>query len=84
MDASHVTGAGLGALAGALLVGLLHHFHVTTISDADAALTGAAFAALGVGAAHAFWNIGVGPIFSRIVNGPAKPAVPPVVIPPGP
>lgn len=82
MDASHATGAGLGTLAGALLVGLLHHFKVTSISDADAALIGAATAALGVGVAHAFWNIGVGPIIQRVIHGPSKQ--PAVIVPPIP
>lgn len=75
MNASHVTGAALGAALGALLVGLLHHFKVTAISDADAALMGSAFVALGVGVAHAIWQVGLGPIFSRVVHGPAKPTI---------
>lgn len=81
MNASHVTGAGLGAAFGALLVGLLHHFNVTVLSDTDAALIGAAFVALGVGVAHAVWNVGLGPVLNRILHGPAK-AAPVVVVPP--
>lgn len=84
MDASHVSGAALGATLGAILAAALHRYHVTAVTDAEAALIGAAFVALGVGIAHALWTIGLGPIFSRIIHGPSRPQVAPPVTPPPP
>lgn len=83
MNAPHVTGGTIGVALGALAVGLLKHYGVTTFSDADAALIGGAAGGLGVGVAHGLWNVGVAPIVSRLIHGPAKPA-PPVIVPPTP
>ena len=87
MNATHVSGAAIGAALGAILAAALHRYHVTAITDAEAALIGAAMVALCTGLAHAFWNIGLGPIFSRIVHGPAKqqsapPPPPPATVGP--
>ena len=76
MKASHVTGGVIGGLLGVLAVGLAHHYGITSMSDTDAALVGGAAAAGGVAVAHAVWNIGLGPIFRRILHGPAAPSTP--------
>lgn len=73
MDASHVTGGTLGGLAAIIVVGLLRHFGVSSIDPTEAAAVAAAAMAGGVAVAHAVWNIGLGPIFSRIVHGPRAP-----------
>lgn len=84
MNASHVTGAGIGAVLGAILAAALDKYTGLTISTAEAALIGAAVAGLGVGVAHAVWNVGLGPIFRRIIHGPqsASPSPPPAPPPP--
>lgn len=84
MGAVHVSGAAIGAALGAILAASLHRYHVTAVTDAEAALIGAAMVAACVGIAHALWNIGLGPIFDRILHGPAKPSPPPQTTPPPP
>lgn len=76
MRPSHVTGGVIGGLLGAAFAGLAHHYGLTSLSETDAALVGAGAVAAGVAAAHAIWNIGLGPIFARIAHGPKPPATP--------
>lgn len=87
MQTPHVTGGVIGIALAALLTGLLTHYNLSGMSATDATLIGGGGAALGVAVAHAFWNIGAGPIFSRILHGPPKPEPAPVpapVVPPAP
>lgn len=76
MQPSHATGAAIGGLLGVLFVGLARHYHVAAPSDTDAAAIGAGAVGAGVAVVHAIWNIGLGPIFRRIVHGPTTPAQP--------
>lgn len=82
MKQEHLTGASVGAIIGVLFVGLAHHYGVHSITVTDGSLIGIGCAAAGVALAHAVWTIGLGPIFSRIVHGPAKPSAPAPPVPP--
>lgn len=73
MDASHVTGGTLGGLVAVVVVGVLRHYGVSSIDPTEAVALGVAAAGAGVAFAHAVWNTGLGPIFSRIVHGPRAP-----------
>ena len=84
MSTAHVSGAALGATLGAILAAALHRYHVTAITDAEAALIGAAMVALFVGVAHAVWNVGLGPILQRVMHGPPARQTPPPPPPPPP
>lgn len=76
MQPSHITGAAIGGLLGIVGVGLLRHYGVSSIGQTEATAVGIGAVAAGVAIAHAVWNIGVGPIFRRIVHGPAAPSGP--------
>jgi hypothetical protein len=82
VTAAHVSGATLGAALGAILAASLHRYHVTAVTDAEAALIGAAMVAVGTGAAHAVWNVGLGPLWARILHGPSPVRGVPVLVPP--
>lgn len=84
MNASHVAGGGIGALLGALVVGLLKHFGVATVSDVDAAVIGSAALSAGVGIGHAVSEHGLTGIGAIIWKGhPPAPLVPaPGLLPP--
>jgi hypothetical protein len=73
MTTTHATGGVIGGLLGIIGVGLLRHYHVSSIDDTEATAVGVAAAAGGVALAHAVWNIGLGPIFRRIAHGPTTP-----------
>ena len=84
MNASHATGAALGAILGAILVASLKRYGVTSLSLADASLVGSGMIAAGTGVAHAAWNIGLSPIFSRLIHGPGENTGPPPADDPAP
>ena len=71
MNASHVAGGAIGLALAAVVVALVRRYASTTFSDTDATLIGGAAVAIGVGIAHAVWQVGLGPIFSRILHGPS-------------
>lgn len=73
MTTTHATGGVLGGLLGIVGVGLLRHYHVSSIDETEATAVGVAAVAGGAALAHAVWNIGLGPIFRRIVHGPTLP-----------
>lgn len=80
MDASHVTGGALGALAAIVTVGLLRHYGASSIDPTEATAAAGAAIGAGVAVAHAVWNIGLGPIINRVLHGPGKTQL--VVVPP--
>lgn len=88
MTASHVAGGGIGAITGALVVGLLKHFGIAATSDVDAAVIGSAALSVGVGIGHAINEYGITGIAAIIWKGHKKPVkqvvlpVPPDVLPP--
>lgn len=87
MNPSHVAGGGIGAILGAVVVGLLKHFGVATVTDIDAAVIGSAALSAGVGVGHAINKYGLAGIASIIWHGhkkpePAKPSS--AVLPPPP
>jgi hypothetical protein len=83
MNGAHVSGAGIGAVIGAILVSLFRRYSVAGITAAEAALIGAGCVAAGTGIAHAVWSIGLGPMCDRLLHGP-KTAPPPVAAAPAP
>lgn len=68
MNASHVSGGGLGAVLGALAVALLKHYGIS-LSDWDSSLIGSAALGAGVGVAHAVWRYGLVGIAKTILRG---------------
>lgn len=73
MNASHVAGGGIGAILGAVIVGLLRHFGVAAPSDVDAAVIGSAALSAGVGLGHAVNEYGVAGIAAILWHGHKKP-----------
>ena len=87
MNASHVTGGGLGALLGVVISALLSKYANYDVTVTDAALIGSSAVAAGVGLGHAVGKFGIKGLFSRLWSGEPKPAPPvakPAVVPPPP
>lgn len=76
MNASHVTGGGVGAVLASVAVGLLHRFTSLTVSAADAALLGSAALSAGVALGHGIGRYGLKGLVTRLWGGEPK-LVPP-------
>lgn len=76
MNASHVTGAGLGALAAPIIAALLSKYAHYDITLTDASLIGSSALAAGVGLGHAIGKFGIKGLFSRVWKGDPKPVTP--------
>ena len=74
MNASHVTGGGLGALLGVVISALLSKYANYDVTVTDAALIGSSAVAAGVGLGHAIGLYGIKGLFARLWSGEPKPA----------
>jgi hypothetical protein len=83
LNPSHVAGGGIGAILGAVIVGLLKHFGLATVTDVDAAVIGSAALSAGVGAGHAINEYGLAGLASIVWHGHKKPAAA-KILPPAP
>lgn len=76
MNASHVAGAGFGAVVGALVVGVLQRFVNVHVSDVDSAAIGAVALSAGVGLGHAIGEFGLVGIGRVLLRGRPKSSAP--------
>ena len=74
MNVSHVAGGGVGAVLGAAVVAVVHHFFHVNVSDLDASLIGSVALSAGVGLGHALAKGGVLGLVKEILHGSAAPS----------